>query len=489
MLIDMPIIVCGKVIRGEDREKITIKLENDVEVRLPVLTEEDVDNIINSRLNTGLHETHFDDITLFLMKVAKVWFTPSEFVKDAIRISSQVTGYPEVMIMRDYKMLAELFANRCELYDQLETELGNRWYIDEWVSCQTCLIHAQPRGLVTNVLVGNIPIASTFGIYRSLVVKNNTLCKIPKRDPVSALFFGLSFLEVDPEHPMTKSLSVVYWEKDSWQEKKLLDASDAVCLWGGEQSINEIKKKIRMGTKILEYGPKRSLSLVDLTTIDPTDKIEDIALRVGHDFSVYNQEGCFTSQELYLVADDKTFDDFIVCLKSALDHYLKIYPKGEIMIDNKAHVLITRNEQLIKGADVISTDNHDWTIIIVRDKKRLPSHPLSRTVVIHRVEQLEEAIEGINGFTQTVTLYPWKAQERLREPLTLKGADRIVAVGMANFPRIGFPHDGVWTFNELVRWVNIERDIDFKGKYLNMNKEEFIERLFRLGKEPMDNND
>ncbi|MCL2292104.1 MAG: hypothetical protein FWC30_03415 [Candidatus Bathyarchaeota archaeon] len=486
MLIDMPIIVCGKAIYGEDRETITINLENDVEVRVPTLNEQDVANIIDSRLNTGLHKTHFDDITLFFMNVAKFWFSPSSFIDNAVKIGAQVTGYPEVLITRDYRMLAELFANRCELYDQLEAELGNRWYIDEWVSSQTCLIHAQPRGLVTNILVGNIPIASTFGIYRSLVVKNNTLCKIPKRDPVSALFFGLSFLEVAPNHPITKSLSIVYWEKDSWQEKKLLDASDAVCLWGGEQSINEIKRKIKMGTKILEYGPKRSLSMVDLSEIDATDSIEDIALRVGHDFSVYNQEGCFTSQEMYLVANDDVFDEFIVALKSALDHYLRLYPKGQIMLDNKAHVLLTRKEQIIRGAEVMCTDNHNWTIIVTKDRQRLPSHPLSRTVVIHRVSKLEEALAGINSLTQTVTLYPWKAQERLRDDITLNGADRIVAIGMANFPRIGFPHDGIWTFNQLVRWVNVERDIDFKGKYLNLEKDEFIMRLFKSGKEPME---
>ncbi|MCX7746884.1 MAG: hypothetical protein N2645_08330 [Clostridia bacterium] len=483
MIIDLPIIVCGKVIRGDGREKILIKTETGIEVRLPALNEEDVDNIIRSRLNTGLHTTHFDDITIFFNKLSHFWLSKECPLRDeAARYSAMLTGYPEEIVLRDYLLFLYLFKERAEMYDQLEAELGNRWYIDEWVPSQTCLVHAVPRGLVTNILVGNIPVASTFGVYRSLIVKNNTLCKLPKRDPIGALYFALSFLEIDPEHPLTKSLSVAYWERESWQEERLLGESDAVCVWGGETAINEIKKKVKMGTKVLEYGPKRSLSLVDLTTMDPTDNLNDIALRIGHDFSVYNQEACFTSQELYLVADNDTFEKFLEHLTEAMEHYLSVYKKGQLMSDSKAHVLMTREEYLLEGDRVISTKDHGFTIIVTKDDRRVRSHPLNRTVIIHRIDRLEEAVKHITKYTQTVTLYPWKAQERLRDMIAIRGADRIVAVGMANFPRTGFPHDGIWTLNELVRWVNIERDLDFKGKYYSNTKEELIDVLFRTKK-------
>ncbi len=482
MQIELPIIVCGEIIDHENREKIVIKLENGVEVSLPELTEGDIDKIIKSRLNTNLHKMHFDDITIFFQKVAKFWFAEkNEFRDEAARLASIVTGYPESIVCRDYKMTSELFLDRSQLYDQIDLELGNRWYIDEWVPCLSCLIKAQPRGLVTNVLVGNIPIASTFGMFRSLVVKNNTVCKLPKKDPINALYYAMSFLKVAPENPITKSTSIVYWERDSWQEQRILEASDAVCLWGGEQSINEIKKKIKMGTKILEYGPKRSLCMIDLNNIDPDDRLDDIALRAAHDFSIFNQEGCFTSQELYIASQDELFDKFIKYFAKAMDHFLKVYPKGEIMADNKAHVLLTRSEQQLVGAEVISTENHDWTIIISKDRKRIQSHPLSRTAVVHRIEKLEDAMEAINSYTQTVGIYPWKASEKLRDDITIRGADRIVAIGMANYARVGFPHDGIWTYNQLVRWVNVERDIDFKGKLINASKEELIECTYRLG--------
>ena len=482
MQIDLPIIVCGKKVYGKDRDKVVIKVDDGVSVSMPVLNESDVDEIIDSKLKTGLHETHFDDITIFFKKMAKYWLQSSNKLRDeAVKYCSMVTGYPEAVVLRDYLLLVQLYVDRGQLYDQLDTELGNRWYIDEWVPCQTCLIHAQPRGLVTNVLVGNIPLASAFGIFRSLIVKNNTLCKLPKKDLISALYFGLSFIDIAPDHPITKSLTVAYWERDSWQEEKLLGASDAVCLWGGETAINEIRKKTRMGTKILEYGPKRSLSIVDVDNMEGEDKMEDIALRAAHDFSVYNQEACFTSQDLYIAANDVNFERFIGLFESSLEHYLKVYPKGRIFDDNKAHVLITRNEQIINGARVIATEDHGWTIIIAKDKKRLSNHPLSRTIVVHRINNVKEVIDCVDSYTQTACVYPWKESVNLREALTLNGVERIAGIGLANFPRTGFPHDGIWTLNELVKWVNVERDIDFKGKYYDNSREDFVNELFRAG--------
>ncbi len=482
MRIDLPVVVCGKKILAENREKIIIKYEDGLEISLPVLNESDVNGIISSRLKTGLHETHFDDITVFFKKMAMFWLKSENRLRDeAVKYCSMLTGYPESVVLRDYMLLMQLYVERGQMYDQLDTELGNRWYIDEWVPSQTCLVHAQPRGIVTNILVGNIPLASAFGIFRSLIVKNNTVCKLPKKDLISALYFAFSFIEIAPDHPVTKSLTVAYWEKDSWQEEKILAASDAVCLWGGETAINEIRKKTKMGTKILEYGPKRSMSIIDILSMGPQDSLEDIALRAAHDFSVYNQEACFTSQDLYILADDNGFDEFMRYFKASLKHYLTVYPKGRISYDSKAHVLITRNEQLLKGAEVEASENHDWTIIIAQDNARLSNHPLNRTVVVHRIRSLSEVTGCVDNYTQTICIYPWEKSLELREALTLNGAERIAGIGLANFPRTGFPHDGIWTFNELVKWVSVERDIDFKGKYYDNSRDEFVNELFRTG--------
>jgi long-chain-fatty-acyl-CoA reductase len=480
MLIELPAIVCGRLVTCRERDEVRITEDDGVNIHIPLLTEDDATKICASRLATGLPEMHLDDISIAFKQLSDFVVAPDNPLRDeAVRYCSMVTGYAENVVLRDYCLLAALYANRGEIYDQLDTELGNRWYVDEWLPTQTCLVHAQPVGLVTNILVGNIPVASAFGVLRPLVVKNNVVCKLPRRDPVSALYYGLFLREaLGEDHPLVQSITVGYWERNSIVEEHLLTNSDAVCIWGGERALSEVKRKIGCGTRILEYGPKRSICMVDLTALDRGDTLDRVARRAAHDFSVYNQEACFAAQELFLVADDDSFEEFLSSFERGLDHFLDVHPKGQIMIDNKAHVLLTRLEQQLLGERVDSTPDHGWTVVLKSDGDRIDNHPLSRTVFIHRVSSLNEAVDSVTKQTQTVTLYPWKLNYALRDILTLRGADRIAGLGMSNYPRTGFPHDGIYTLNQLVRWVSVERDIDFKGKYYDKNAEEFHEMLF-----------
>lgn len=481
MIIDLPIVVCGKKI-GHDstRNIITITNDNGDIVRIPELNEEDVIKIEKSRLNTKLHETHTDDITIFFQKISRYWMQKNNPLRnEAIKFCSRITGYDKYVLLRDYLLFSQVHVTRSELYDQLEAELGDIWYLDEWIPVEACLIHAQPRGLVTNILVGNIPLSSLLGMFRALIVKNNTVCKLAKKDPITALYFALSFIELEPDHPITKSLSVVYWDRDSWQGDRLLEASDVVSVWGGEEAVRQVKKKIKPGTKLLEFGPKRSISVIDLSNKEELDSLEDIAHRTAHDFSLYNQEACFNSQEMFLIADDDMYEKFLEELKKALNFNLEKFPKNDILDDNKGHTYMKRLEHRFIGDRVISTESHDWTIIVTNEKKRMNNHPLNRAVVIHRISKLEEVLDYVDKYTQTTVIYPWKLNVQLRDQLTIRGVDRIAGLGMAPQPRAGAPHDGMRIYAELIRWVVVERDLDYKSKYYDNSKDSFVHNLFK----------
>ncbi|MDD6771971.1 acyl-CoA reductase [Inconstantimicrobium porci] len=473
----LPIIVCGEVIECDGkREEIVFEYENGVKVKLPRLTDDDISKVLKSRLKTGLSECSIDEISEVFHTVGLEWQSEECATRErAIELCSKITGYPRNLILHDYLFLSSFFLQRSELYDQLDADLGDYNVLEEWVTNENCLLHAQPQGIVTSILVGNIPVVSVFGVFRSLVVKNNTVCKIPKRDPAGAIMFGLELIKKYPNHPITKSLTIAYWNRDSKEEKEIINGSDVMCLWGGDKAITQLKTRIPAGVKTLEFGPKRSLSIIDLYERYTEDSINDIAYRVAKDFSMYNQEACFSPQEIYIRASDSDFKDFIDNLREAMDFMIQKYPKNEIPIDNAAHVLITRKEELFEGNNIISTDNHGWTMIF-SDKKPL-NHPLSRTIYIHRVESFDNIASFVDKFSQTVTIYPWKMQEKYRDVLTLNGVDRIVAIGFSGTPRTGFTHDSIKPFSEMVRWVSVEKDIDIRGKYLNIDKKEYLKRI------------
>jgi long-chain-fatty-acyl-CoA reductase len=481
----LPFIICGeKVEPGE--KTVTLNFENDFSVCLPDIGDELVSEKINDIFNDSylkqLHDLPTDEIILFYSKVGTLWCNPEySWRKKMIEYSSRVTGFDRCIIERDIEIFAHYIENRAQQYDQLEAELGSRFILDEWISKFDILLHAQPKGRVLHILVGNIPMASMFSIYRASLVKNQTIAKLPSRDVFTTLFFVLSFFDVDPNHPVTKSMSVLYWQRDNKACDRIYDRMDAICAWGREDAINAIRSKCRYGTDIIEFGPKKSLSVVDIAKDMDKSKIENAAMKVAHDASVYNQEACFNSQQLIVRCDDNQFEFLIDKIKEWMNQYLDIFPKGFTSFDVHADCSIKIMEEQFNGSSVIFSENNNWAIIINNKDHVIYNHPLNRTLYIFRIESLAQVEDFVDKNVQTVGVFPWDLSYKIRDRITEKGAKRVCEIGCNNFPRAGWTHDGMYAMRRLVELVSVERPIVYKGKYQILEPAQLDEIVYKKG--------
>ena len=88
-----------------------------------------------------------------------------------------------------------------------------------------------------------MPLAAIFSVIRGIITKNITVAKLASRDPVSAIGFMHSLIEVNPQHPISRSLSAGYWERDDKVGDAIISIADTVCAWGGYGAIESIKRK------------------------------------------------------------------------------------------------------------------------------------------------------------------------------------------------------------------------------------------------------
>jgi Acyl-CoA reductase (LuxC) len=264
------------------------------------------------------------------------------------------------------------------------------------------------------------------------MTKNMTIAKLPKRDAVTSLLFALSFVAIAPEHPITKSLTVAYWEPGSTIEDEILDMSDVVCAWGHETSIEPIKRRIRYGTEFVEFGPKRSLHMIGADT----PGLNYVAMKAAYDISIYDQVACFSPQETFCEADPAAYVD---ALRTWMDTNMKRIPKPPISADEKAVVARTQREATFRGWQVIAPENSGWTIIVTEGPCRIAAHPLSRTMFIHAVKDLREALPFVDKHTQTVAIHPAERAMELADELAFRGVARITEVGRVGRPRPASP--------------------------------------------------
>lgn len=470
----LPILINGEPVYAKPEDCHRIEYETGAVVLIPKLTAAHVASL-TSAPRGALDALDLDDITIFLDRVAAAWADPANPRRaEAIRLGAAVTGFSPELMAEDHTRMAGAMS-RAKLYGIVDADLGNGLLLDCWMPYHSVLLKARPAGRVLHVMVGNVPLAGLFTVIRSVLTKNTTVAKLPTRDPVSCLLFALAFHDLDPDHPITRSLSVVYWPGGDPVEDQLIAASDVVCAWGGEESIDALKRKIPRNTNFLEFGPKESLMLIG----KPLGDLEHLAMRAAFDVSAYEQEACFSPQRIFIEGDPEPFTDH---LATWLDKLLVRLPVGRRPLDQIAHITRTRQYALFEGCDVRHAPGGEWTIVTCPDgdfERR--EHPLGRTVFVHRVDSLTDVIPYIHADVQTIGVHPWSRALELADAATATGASRLTEVGMMTRHRVGFTHDATQPLRSLVRWVCVERGLDHKGRHQSRDRAAFEHRLYVTG--------
>ena len=461
-IIELPIIIGGeKIFPSSDREYYTIYYDSGVQVKIPKLMKKDIETIRKSNKYT-LHDYHSQEIIAFFSKVGKFWMSENcmhPLYNQALEYLCYINGYDRKMAMRELNIISSTCSLQTGIHDLIDLELGDRFYLEEWVPRGDALVHVQPLGNVLNIMVGNVPVSGIMTILRGSITKNQTLAKLPKRDPITVLYFVLSMIEIDPNHPVSKSMNVFYWPGGDEIEDEMIDLADVICVWGGEKAVRSIRSKVKKNINIIELVPKISYAVVGKESATS----QKVAIDLAHDIALYNQEACFSPQIAFVEGDYKTF---IQLLAKGLELYKTLFPKGKELPDVHAHVSRTRLEGLYNQSEVMCTEDTEWTIIVIKDPSEINEHPLSRVIFIVPVENIKECIKYIDESIQTIAISPWDRNVEIRELATLKGAAKLTEIGLIEAMRNGSTHDNIYPIQHLVRWVSVERGCDYWGKYI-----------------------
>jgi long-chain-fatty-acyl-CoA reductase len=324
--------------------------------------------------------------------------------------------------------------------------------MDEWVTRAESVVHCQPRGKMLHILAGNVPAVAITSIVGGGLTKNANIIKMSDRDVITASYFAQSFHDVDPEHPVTKTTSVLYWPHTNHEIfGKIISLVNAVSVWGGYDAIHETRKNTPQGVELLEFGPRRGVQLIGK---DAFHDLEKATKNAAHDLTLFDQEACFSPQIAFVEGDAERYAE---SLAKSLEEENARLPKG--YSDPKFHANITnaRIYSKFRGHKVHTSAKAEWTIILASKMEDFPTHPLGRTIFIIPVKDLAESIEHIGPETQVVAIEPYSRATDLKERLTVKGVDRITRLGKMGYFALGSPQEGMYPLSRMVRWVKIRQ--------------------------------
>ncbi|CAN7595238.1 hypothetical protein LJR219_004482 [Phenylobacterium sp. LjRoot219] len=304
-----------------------------------------------------------------------------------------------------------------------------------------------------HVLPGNSPGVAVKSVAQGSMVKAVNLFKMSSADPFTMVAILRTMAAIDPNHPIVKSMSAVYWRGGDDATERVLyrpQYFDKIVAWGGGDAINNVIKYLGPGFQLVSFDPKTSISMVGKEAFASDETLTLAADLASADVMTLNQEACVASRFLYVEGGQADVDRF--CEKL----HKRIAERAAASGDVRPLDMDLREQ--IETLTMMDDDYGVWGRpdgkgVVIRSDEPVDFHPINKTANVVRVDSLDDAVKWVNVATQTVGFYPFDRMPAYRDRLASGGAQRIVHLGEAGPSTIGNPHDAMYPLHRFVHWM------------------------------------
>jgi hypothetical protein len=304
---------------------------------------------------------------------------------------------------------------------------------------------------------------SAVTIMRNTLTRSDMIIKTPSNDPLTAVAIARTMIDMAPDHPITRHLSVGYWKGgDERIEAALYQPRfiEKIVAWGGMASIKHIAKYIQPGIDLITLDPKLSSTIIGKEAFESEERMREVARRTALDIGVNNQQACLNARVVYAqtgtdeagIATANRFGQLVYDAIQALP----------IHLSNPVRAVNPELAQELEGLRfarmLYRTYGGDGRggVIVSQTDEPVEFSPLlnNRVANIVPVDDLEIPIRAVTAYTQTIGIYPAELVPVIRDRLAYHGAQRLVTLGFVATKRtVAGPQDGIEPMRRMCKWI------------------------------------
>jgi hypothetical protein len=291
-------------------------------------------------------------------------------------------------------------------------------------------------------------------IADAALTKGIHLFKMPSADPFTAVAVLRTMADVDPDHPVLRSMSAVYWRGGDERVESVVYRSqyfDKLVAWGGGDAINHVLKYTGPGFHLVAFDPKVSMSIIGREAFESEETMVEVADRAAADATIYNQDACVAPRHMFIEADVQQVDRFceVLCERLGVDRAVgsAVGPKPPSDL-----------KEAVDGLRYLEPEYRVWGEfdgrgIVVRSSEPVDFNLSHKTVNVVPVPSIVDATKHANVATQTVGVFPIDRKREVRDLLATAGVQRVVRLGNCHIGSAGNPHDGMYPLHRFMNWV------------------------------------
>ena len=380
-------------------------------------------------------------------------------LRECLELIAATNPLPRRVVENLYRQ-APYYLTKPLLESIVDSNFANREALDGWVERVDVYgnkgaIRAFPPRMV-HMLAGNAPSGCVASIAQGALVKAVNLFKMPSSDPFTTVAVLRTMAEIDPKHPVVRSMSAVYWQGgDTSIERTLYRPQyfDKIVAWGGGEAIGNVIQYLGPGIQLISFDPKSSISMIGREAFDSEDRIDEVAELLAADTTVFNQEACLASRYAFVEGQRPQVESFCAKVAQRLnvdrDFASAVSPPLSTELREEIQVMEAMGDLKVWGG-------FDGRGLVILSDRPVEFQPTNKTSNVVMVESLDDAVRYVNVATQTIGIYPPERKTAMRDRLASAGAQRVVRLGGAAKHVEGGPHDAMFPLQRFVHWMSDE---------------------------------
>lgn len=452
-VVSAPFVIRGELVEGQDA--IQVSRDLGVNFATPAIA---LDKVVYPRTEVPpLLNVPLTEIIDFLVETGQRLMAPdNDYMQECFDRMASTHILPRSVVENTARH-AVSYLDRRILMAEVEQNFPNPKALDEWIpkedfTGRKSFVRAFGPRLI-HVLPGNSPGVAVKSVAQGAMVKAVNLFKMSSADPFTMVALLRTMADIDPGHPIVRSMSAVYWRGGDEQIEGTLyrpQYFDKIVAWGGGDAINNVVRYLGPGFQLVSFDPKTSISMVGREAFASEETLALAADLVAADLMILNQEACVASRFQFVEGSVEEVDRF--CEKL----YQRIAERAAATGDARPLDMEMREE--IEMMTLMEDDYRVWGRtdgrgVVIRSAEPVDFHPINKTANVVRVNSLDDAVKYVNVATQTVGFYPFDRMADYRDRLASGGAQRIVHLGEAGPSTVGNPHDAMYPLHRFVHWM------------------------------------
>mgnify|MGYP000146648360 CR=1 FL=1 len=306
----------------------------------------------------------------------------------------------------------------------------------------------RPRGTVFQIAPGNVDTLFLYSGLLSLLMGNRTVIRVTQNRSeqlTELLRMVNALLSIDVFSIIAKRLLIFSCEHESAWLTELSDACQLRVIWGGDESINAIRRiPLAPSAKELSFADRSSLCLLNAEAVCQHKDIEALAADFARDTFSFGQQACSSPKAIVWHGENSVIEKAKLIFWCALENCSHQYlPEQEIADSIQRLVSI----QMLASSHSMLIDNNKAendkaqnakTRIVRLDVENIDLNALS----LHQGQglMLEESIEQISVLAskllpkvQTLTFFGYQRTELLAalDIENIEALDRVELLGTA----------------------------------------------------------